>query len=143
MIQDAIGAFHPALVHFPIALITTGMALESIGIVKKMPVPSSTARLLLVFGLLGAVASVISGLLHFDPEHFQGRTLEAAGMHRLFGLTALAAAALTLAVGASGSIRGYRLWIYRALYGLSATAVGLAGHYGGWLVFGRGAIWTF
>jgi hypothetical protein len=101
---------------------------------------------LLVFGVLGAVAAAFSGLLLFHPSDFQGRTLEVARVHRALGLaTATVALAALVAGGITGNpgpVRG-RLRVYRILYYLAAALAGLAGHYGGWIVFGWGRVWTF
>jgi hypothetical protein len=101
---------------------------------------------LLLAGLCGAAVAAVSGLLLFHPEDFRGRTLDVARVHRVLGLAAVAAALATAVAGGlsrhPGPIGG-RLWSYRLLYCLAAGFAGLAGHYGGWVVFGWGRVWTF
>jgi hypothetical protein len=85
-------------------------------------------------------------LLLFHPGDFRGRTLEAAYVHRVLGIATALGALATAVVGAMGRPGGTgatRLRLYRFLYGMSALLAGLAGHYGGWIVFGWGRVWTF
>lgn len=145
-IRNTVGHFHPALVHFPIALLSTGAALEAWRTVRGTSGRSEGARFLLLVGLCGAAAAAFSGLLLFHPGDFRGRTLEVVRVHRVLGLAAAAAA---LAAAVTGELKrrpgliGGRLWLYRLLYFLAAALAGLAGHYGGWVVFGWGRVWTF
>jgi uncharacterized membrane protein len=53
--------FHPRFVHFPIALLSTYVLLEIVGTVFKNDFFSKTAHLILFFGVLGAVAAVLTG----------------------------------------------------------------------------------
>ena len=146
MITNILGHFHPALVHFPIALLTVGAIFEVAGILRGRETRSPVGRALLLAGFLGALAAALSGLAHFDPAEYQGRTLEVAGLHRILGLTTLGLTVCTVLAGGfqkDPGPRGHRLWVYRVLYGATAGVVGLTGHYGGWVVFGWGQIWTF
>ena len=145
-ITNTLGHFHPALVHFPIALLTVGAVFEMFAVLKGVGQRSTIGRTLLILGFLSAGAAALSGLAHFDPAEFQGRTLEVALFHRVLGLATLGLATLSvLAGGFQGNQgpQGRRLWVYRFLYATTAGGVGLTGHYGGWVVFGWGQIWTF
>ncbi|MCJ7818395.1 MAG: hypothetical protein MUP25_01090 [Syntrophales bacterium] len=146
-IRGGLGHFHPALVHFPVALITAGAALEAWFMLRRRPQPSESARVMLLLGALGVVAAVASGLALFHPGDFQGRTLDAARIHRYLGIVSLFAILAASAVGTLGRggfapSLGGRLKIYRALLLASGILIGLTGHYGGWVVFGWGWLWT-
>jgi uncharacterized membrane protein len=145
LVRNTVGHFHPALVHFPVALVLAGLGFELWGTLRGRGA-SGTARLLLVFGLLGALAAALTGLSLFHPEDFQGPTLAVITIHRALGLAS--AAALVLAGAANGipgrgELGGGRLALYRGAYAVSGLLVGLTGHYGGWVVFGWGSVWTF
>ena len=145
-LTNILGHFHPALVHFPVALLTVGAIFEAFSVLRGKEQRSIIGRALLIFGFLGAGAAVLSGLSHFDAAAYRDRTLEVALIHRVLGLTTLALATLTGLLGGfwkTPGPQGGRLWIYRILYATTAGGVGLTGHYGGWVVFGWGQIWTF
>ena len=125
-------------------LILGGAALETWAILHRRP-RSPGARAMLALGTLGAIAAVASGLSLFHAGDFQGRTLDAALMHRALGLASLGTALVAAVAGRAWSPQGpggRRLGVYRVSYLLAASLVGLTGHYGGWIVFGWGRIWT-
>jgi len=145
-LRNAYGHFHPALVHFPIGLVLSGAALEAWSALARRGASSETARILLRLGFLGAVLAVGSGLALFNPGDFRERTLDAAKIHRFLGLACVACALIAVFLGGirtpRGSLAGSRVGLYRIAYWLTAILVGLAGHYGGWVVFGWGLVWT-
>ncbi|HSP87384.1 MAG TPA: DUF2231 domain-containing protein [Ignavibacteriaceae bacterium] len=53
--------FHPRFVHFPIALLSTYVLLEVIGVIFKKDFFSKAAHLILFLGVLGALMAVLSG----------------------------------------------------------------------------------
>lgn len=145
-IRNTYGHFHPALVHFPIGLVLTGAAVEVwSAVVRRRRESSQTARFLLSLGLLATVVAVGSGLALFRPDDFRGRTHDVAIIHRTLGLASLPMILVTVFLGArrghSELSRGW-LWAYRLTCWGAALLVGLAGHYGGWIVFGWGWVWT-
>lgn len=143
LVRNLLGHFHPVIVHFPVALLLTGAGLETWEMARKRPNRSRAARLLLALGTLAAVGAVISGLSLFRSGDFAGKTLEVARIHRWLGVSVGSAALLTLVIGeVGGEPEGRRLAAYRGFYLLAAIVTALAGHYGGWVVFGWGWIWT-
>jgi len=141
-VLDAVGRLHPALTHFPIGLALGGMLLETWNTLSRRGA-SPTGRTLVRLAAGFAVLTAVTGWLHFRPEEYGDRLLAAAGVHRALGIGSLMLLLLTAATGGFGSMpAGPRLWIYRGGYGLAAIAVGTTGHYGGWIVFGWGPIWT-
>lgn len=143
--RNAFAHFHPALVHFPIGLVLSGAALETWSALMRRGAASETARILLVLGSLGALLAAGSGLALFNPGDFRERTLDVARIHRFLGLASAICALISVSLGGVGAMRplmGSRLGLYRIAYWFTAILVGLAGHYGGWVVFGWGLIWT-
>lgn len=144
-LRNAVGHFHPAMVHFPVALVLTGVGLESWSAVRGRGA-SGTARALLLLGLLGAIGAVLSGLSLLHLDDYRSRTLAAVSIHRVLGIAATSSLVLAGAangIPGRGDLTGRRLVLYRLTYGVSALLVGLTGHYGGWVVFGWGAVWTY
>jgi uncharacterized membrane protein len=141
---NAVSHFHPGAVHFPIALILVGMGVEAWETVRR-GAPSPLAWLLLRLGFLAALTAAATGLLLFHPGDFRERTRLAAEAHRLLGLGTVLVAGSAWILGGAGGFppRGTRLLLYRVSFLGAALLVGMTGHYGGWLVFGWGRIWTF
>jgi uncharacterized membrane protein len=142
VLWHSLGHFHPALVHFPVGLLLTGAALEAWQATRDARTKSTVGRVLLVFGTAGALLAVVSGLVLFHPGDFQGRTLAAARVHRLLGLCTAGMSVVALVASALDR-GGRRLRWYRLAYFLAAALAGLAGHYGGWVVFGWGKVWIW
>ncbi|MDR3668373.1 MAG: DUF2231 domain-containing protein [Ignavibacteriaceae bacterium] len=59
--MEYLAQFHPKLVHFPIAFLLVYLLLEIIGAIFKREFFSKTAHLFLLFGVLGALAAVLTG----------------------------------------------------------------------------------
>jgi uncharacterized membrane protein len=140
--RNLFGHFHPMLVHFPLAFLLGGAALETWQALRGDGA-SPVARILLVMGALGALLAASAGLALFRPEDFAPRLLAAGRIHRSLGLTATGLSLVALALSAGGSYgpSGRRLVMYRVSYILAAMVVGMTGHYGGWMVFGWGRVW--
>ena len=66
---------HPKLVHFPIALIFTGLLFEALYLIKKNEFFEKASRWLFSLGLAGSLAAMVSGLIaedlisHSDSAH--------------------------------------------------------------------------
>jgi uncharacterized membrane protein len=59
--MEYLAQFHPKIIHFPIAFLLVYVLLELIGASFKKDFFSKTAHLFLLFGVLGAVAAVLTG----------------------------------------------------------------------------------
>lgn len=143
--MDALGQFHPQIVHMPIALLVVSAVLAVAGRLYDREWVRRAAMLLLVFGFLGAYFAVQSGgPAHRVPEHEQGVPEEAIDAHaqpgRLTMWTAGAAlvvyaAATRLPAGAAGAARALALVLQLA----AALLVAVSGARGGRLVYQYGA----
>lgn len=59
-----IGMWHPAAIHFPIALLLTVALLEILAVVRRRPVYAASGRILLAVGALGALVAAPMGWLN-------------------------------------------------------------------------------
>jgi uncharacterized membrane protein len=59
--MEFLAQFHPKIIHFPIAFLLVYLLLELIGAIFKKDFFSKTAHLFLLFGVLGALAAVLTG----------------------------------------------------------------------------------
>lgn len=137
---------HPAVVHFPIALLIVGSGAAVVAVVVRRWHLPWLAALLLVFGAAGAVVAVGTG----EEEEEMVETNSAAAEqvldeHEEWGKTtrnlALAAALFAVAAAFTTKVRvaGIGLSLVAAVLAVaSAYCVALTGHYGGELVYRHG-----
>ncbi len=59
--MEFLSAFHPKVIHFPIAFLFGYFLFEFLGIILKQEFLSKAAHLLLFLGVLGALAAVLTG----------------------------------------------------------------------------------
>ena len=59
--MEFLAQFHPKIIHFPIAFLIVYLLLELLGAIFKKDFFSKTAHLFLFFGVLGALAAVLTG----------------------------------------------------------------------------------
>ncbi len=133
-----LGAFHPLLVHFPIALLLTAAVLEVISVWMKK---HSDLRFVIVVNLtLGTVTAAIAAALGWmDAAHmgFEPDLKPILAWHRWLGTSVAVGSLITTALwfrarmASTGS-----LWIYRTALWLLAVVVGFTGHLGALLVYG-------
>ncbi len=138
---------HPAIVHFPIALLLVGALTAVVAVVVRRWHLPFFAAILLSLGALGAVAATVTGeeeeekVEHAIPsaepvleEHAEwGESARNAGL--LAAVIAIGAATL-----ASRPVIGRFLSVLTALIAIGAAyAVAQAGHFGGELVYRHGA----
>jgi len=135
---------HPAVVHFPIALLIVGAGLSVIAVLFRRWAPA--AALLLVLGAAGAVVAVGTGESEDDRlGKLQGAAHQLLEDHehageraRNFALVAAALSVLAL-LAARWSLLGRSIGALAAVVALmTAWNVAQAGHYGGLLVYHQG-----
>lgn len=127
---------HPVLVHFPIALILSALLLESCRLLRRRHNPSPAALTCLGLGALAAGPAIAAGWFNADIEpHAASSTME---WHRWLAIAASSLAALAWLLGHAA--RRFQSWQARRAYVLflavAASALAVAGHLGGSLVYG-------
>lgn len=145
---ELIGQLHPALVHFPVALLIVAAVLELANTVggvlgrEEAEYPSASARACLAFAVLGGAAAAFSGWTLSERMVISERIAEAVEWHRWSGVGAagLAIAALVCAFLARDGERVGARRLYRLLLLVGAGVVSWAGHQGGVLVHGEDAL---
>jgi uncharacterized membrane protein len=132
------GVFHPAVVHFPIALLILAAAVESWIVVRRQRKPLHTTLICLYYGAAAAVLATLLGWANADANAQHG-TLVA--IHRWLGVAvavlALVAATLSIFVSRRALPARKMLWGYRASILAAGGLVGLVGMYGGMISFGK------
>lgn len=132
------GVFHPAVVHFPIALLILAAAVESWSVVRRKRKPLHTTLVCLYFGAAAAVVATLLGWANADANAQHGTIV---AIHRWLGVAvaAFALVAVTLSIFvARRETPGFKLlWGYRASILAAGGLVGLVGMYGGMISFGK------
>ncbi|MEX2402144.1 MAG: c-type cytochrome domain-containing protein [Rhodothermales bacterium] len=128
-----LGRFHPTLVHFPIALLLFGAAIELLA--PRWPAAerlrSAVPVLLAVGGLTALAAAVVGYLLSLGGGYAE----QSLSRHFWLGITVTVLSFL-LALVSAWTVRPGR--VYRGMVGAFAVLVVLAGHFGGTLARGSG-----
>jgi plastocyanin/uncharacterized membrane protein len=134
-----LGNLHPALVHFPVALLSVAALLEVIQILRRRT-GTSPSTLLLAF--LGAGAALISSVFGFLLQGFEGMEGGLVDLHQWFGLGATAATLAAAPLLAIGRTRPPALWVGRVGLVVGSMLVLGTGFLGGEMIFGRNHLFS-
>lgn len=124
-------AFHPAVVHFPIALFLFAVLVEFVASRRQ----SDVLRVVALWNLTGAFASMAlvapTGIAAWllGQHKLEGNML----IHLLMAIASLLLMAVTLAVRKKQGPDSKAYW---AILLISAIVIGLTGHFGGTMVYG-------
>jgi uncharacterized membrane protein len=130
------GVFHPAVAHFPIALLMVAALVESYSVLRRQRKPQPTTLICLYLGGAAAVGARVLGWARADVlrEHSQ-----LANLHRWLGIAVavLAVGAIVITIINRRRESGGLVWAYRGGLFTAAALVGLVGSFGGKLVHGE------
>jgi uncharacterized membrane protein len=128
------GRFHPATVHFPIALLSVTALLETLQVLRRKPALSPATLPLAAIGAVSAVLAALMGWANASGRKAQ----DALDAHRWAGIaTAALALVAWLLVERARHAEGTRVRLARGSLFLATILAGLAGHWGGVLVYGN------
>ncbi|MBK7406153.1 MAG: hypothetical protein IPJ41_16495 [Phycisphaerales bacterium] len=139
-----LGRLHPVVVHFPIALLVAAAMFEVFAVVvrRQRTRPSAAGIACVLVGALGAGAAAWFGWINADLEPHGRGVAGLIEVHRWLGISTVVLAGIALVaaiIGATGRARGMTA-VYRVALVLAAGVVGVAGHWGGSIVYGEGYI---
>ncbi len=133
-----LGGLHPALVHFPIALLLVGAIGLLLPAIRASAEADRVMRAIFGLGALAALLAVGSGWLLAERGHFGGSDARILEIHRWLGIGVAGVAcggALLLRFGRAPGLG-------RALALLAALGAGGAGYLGAELVHGQGHLFA-
>jgi uncharacterized membrane protein len=133
-----IGAFHPLVVHFPIALLLTAAVLEVVSVRLKDHQGLRFAIVInLILGTVGAVVAASLGWMDAAHTGIEVDLKPTLAWHRWLGTSVAIGSLITTALWFRARITPKSsLWIYRIALWLLAVIVGFTGHLGALLVYG-------
>jgi uncharacterized membrane protein len=133
---DWLGRFHPAAVHFPIALLTAAALAELLRLVTGQPAFDAVTRYCLWLGTLTAVAAGVLGWFLGEFRLIDASWLMTA--HRWLGTSTVVIAVLVLGLNEWSrrpDHRRLRMCFRAALFGVAGLVLA-TGFFGGAVVFG-------
>jgi len=133
------GRLHPALVHFPIGVITLVLILELVTVVLGRRELEPAGLWVLAFGVLSLIPAAVSGLLRADSMTVSAGIYYPVELHRnlAFLVLFLCLVALAIRFKARNNFAGALRWIYLAIMAVAAGLIGFVGHLGGKMVYGE------
>jgi uncharacterized membrane protein len=133
---ETLGRCHPALVHFPVALVVTAMLAELMFIGKKVARYTEAARFMLAAAALASIPTAVAGFAAAAGEVFPAGLQSAFTIHRIAGIAVpvLIVLAYALCEGARRSGQVWEQGLYRFFLYLATAVVLVAGYFGGLLV---------
>ncbi|MEX2215339.1 MAG: c-type cytochrome domain-containing protein [Phycisphaeraceae bacterium] len=134
------GVFHPAVAHFPIALLLVAGLIELFRFGKRTKVPGDPAFICLVLGAIAAVVTSALGWANADAGgEYHGTLATVLDQHRWMGVGVAALAIVTVIIAIASRRRQERSrlrWPTRLGLAACALLVGLVGSHGGKLTHG-------
>ena len=134
------GYFHPAIVHFPIALLTIS-AFFIVFCFRNASLSDDAAYYLLLLGTLSAIVSSVLGWAFAErsPVDIWDFSL-GINRHRWFGIGATSLAVISTVLGwrSRNEVIGSRSGSWKLGVLLTAALIGIVGHQGGEEVYGEG-----
>jgi uncharacterized membrane protein len=137
---DTLGRFHPALVHFSVALILAAAVAEALCVARRNGRFADAARFMITAAAWISVVTTATGFARAGSITIPPDEASAFAVHRVAGVVVpvLAFLAAGLAEGTRRSGQIWELFLYRIVLVLAAVAVTVAGYNGGELVYGVG-----
>lgn len=128
---------HPAIVHFPIALLIVSVVLDACGVGFRRASLTQAGFYTLIIGSLGATAAVLSG-----PEQAakDAAALTILYRHELFAALIVLCCLIMVGMrlGNAEGLFGAGVFGYFALGGVLIVCIFLTGYFGGQMVYDRG-----
>ena len=137
---DAVGRWHPALVHFPLALLVAAAAAELLCIVRREGYFGDAARFMVTAAAWSAVPAALAGFARASAITIPTSAHDAFAIHRIAGIVVavLAVLAASLAAGVRRSGQIWELFLYRIVLLVAVAFALTAGYFGGEIVYGAG-----
>jgi mono/diheme cytochrome c family protein/uncharacterized membrane protein len=128
-ISDAIGRFHPVLVHLPIGILLLAALLQLLSLKPRYASLHSAIGIALFWGMVSAILSCISGYLLSQSGDYDG---ELVNTHKWFGISTAFISLIAYLFNRWENI--YAKWAIL----LMVPAIIITGHLGGTLTHGEG-----
>ena len=135
----AIGKLHLLVLHFPLALILVAALADGLWLWRRKAVFREAGYFCIVLGAAASIPAMVTGLMLIDTLGLTSDAAALGEMHESLGIMTTTAAVLAAGVRVFGrnKLSGMWAWVYGVLIAAATVLVGLTGHYGGLLTFGK------
>lgn len=132
--------FHPALVHYPIALLVQSTIFQGLYLIIRQNWLIKASLISWLLALIGAIIAALTGTAQVEAVLALGTVEELLALHeRSANLTIFVSLAGLLYAFVSFKHNKLNPWVHFAILLLLSALVLVTGHYGGRLVFLHGA----
>jgi uncharacterized membrane protein len=131
-----VNAFHPIMVHFPIALFFVSLALDLLGMIRKDSALHVAGFYNLAIALLSALASLVTGYIAFLRLHFPFEGITRNHIILALSTTVLMAILYAIRVHRHEKMSTGARVLYLIVGMIGVVTLALVGHYGGEMVYG-------
>src|SRR5882672_1794789 len=135
---ETLGRLHILVVHFPIALLLVGGALELWNRRNFAPQRAALARLCIALGAASALVAAVLGWIHADHARLGSSVADTLALHRWSGIATALVALAAVMLGRGERADGKPRPLHLASVVLAMVLVSATGHFGGELVYGEG-----
>jgi uncharacterized membrane protein len=135
-ILNPTNAFHPILVHFPIALFFASLAFDLLGVIRRDKTLLMAGFYNLVFALLGALGSLVTGFIAMRRLQFPFEGDTKAHIILAVSTTVILIILYAIRVHRHETMGTAARAIYLVVGMAGVVALAVAGHYGGKMVYG-------
>jgi uncharacterized membrane protein len=129
--------YHPLIVHFPVALLTTAALLELCAVLFKREELSRAGWWIQLVGTVAILAAAFTGIIAENASTIPGGAAGSLDLHKELAFVCASAftALLLWRVGARTSIPGSKKWHYVLAYCATVILLILVAWFGGELVY--------
>lgn len=134
-----IGKLHLLVLHFPLALVIVAAMADGLFLWRRTVIFKEAGYFCILLGAAAAIPTMVTGLMLIGTMNLTGDASDLGEIHESLGIMTTIAAVSAAAMRAflRNKLSGMWAWIYGVLILAATVLVGLTGHYGGLLAFGR------
>ena len=131
---------HPITVHFPIALLFSAFAVETLALLLKKPAWHRFSLANLILGALGAGVAVLTGRQAEGMAKHSFEIHEVMKRHETIGVLVLSSTLLVMGwrLVSQDRLKGRSRWLACTLLGITCLLMAFGAHLGGRLVYEYG-----
>ena len=135
----AIEKLHLLVLHFPVALLIAAGLADGLWLWRRKGIFRDAGYFCILLGAAACIPTMVTGLMLIGTMGLTGEAADLGETHESLGMISTAAAVLAAGIRASrgNKLSGPWAYAYAAVILGCLALVGLTGHFGGMLAFGK------